>query len=126
LDFPEINKSHLEIAKSFQELFKKNLMEAGAATSIVDKAKGTWIDDVRLMFNDGYTVEDMRAVYNFLQVNAFWKKNILSTSKLREKIAKIKLEIKHGDSRKNHSAIPDEQKQHQLAAVVYKHFGSGQ
>ena len=32
----------------------------------------------------------------------------------------------NGNSRKDYSAIPNEQKQHELAAVVYKHFGSGQ
>lgn len=32
----------------------------------------------------------------------------------------------NGTGRKNHSAIPDEQKQLELAAVVYKHFGGSQ
>lgn len=125
-DFPEIDNNHLLIAKEFQNLFRQNLIDAGAATINVDKAKGTWIDDVRLIYKDGYTLEDIRAVYKFLQTNDFWKKNILSTSKLREKFDKLKLEIKHGTGRKNYSAVPSEQEQLELSAVVYKHFGGSQ
>lgn len=101
-NFPELNPEHIEIAKSFQGLFQSNLQEAGAATTIVDRAKGTAIDDVRLMLeNDKYTITDLRDVYLFLQRDAFWKQNILSTSKLRERLPQLKLKMYNGTNRSN-------------------------
>lgn len=113
-DFPELNKEYLEITKAFHSLFRNNLIEAGASTTIIDRAKGTWIDSIRLMIEaDGYTVEDLRDVYKFLQKDAFWKQNILSTSKLREQMHKIKLKIKNGNSKTREATSWEE-----LAEVV--------
>lgn len=99
-DTPEINSDYLEVAKSFHGLFKNNLIEAGATLINIEKAKGTWIDDIRMIIEtDKYTIEDLRAVYQLLQKNEFWKKNILSTSKLREKMDNLKLEIKNGTNK---------------------------
>ena len=101
-DFPAINSNYFEIAKSFQLLFRSNLIESGTATTVIDKAKGKWIDDVRLMIeSDKYTIDDLRAAYSFLQKDAFWKQNILSISKLREKMPQLKLKIhnSNGNSR---------------------------
>lgn len=119
-DFPNLKPDHIEIAKAFQNLFRNNLKEAGAATVKVDKAKGTWIDDIRLIFGDGYTNDDLRAVYGFLQSNSFWKKNILSTSKLREKFDKLKLEIKHGTGRRNDNKNAGRDLG-ELAEILHKH-----
>ena len=99
-DFPMLNEKHVDIARAFNSLFKSNLQEAGASTRHVDSAKGTSIDDIRLLLEaDKYTVEDLQAVYRFLQTNVFWKKNILSTAKLREKMDKLKLELKNGTNK---------------------------
>lgn len=93
-DFPELNKTYLDISIAFQELFKNNLKEAGASTSKIEKAKGNWIDSIRMIIEiDKYSIEDLQQAYKFLQTNNFWKKNILSASKLREKMDKIKLEL---------------------------------
>lgn len=101
-DFPELNKNYLDIAKAFNALFKNNLIAAGCATTNVDKAKGTSVDDIRLMIeSDKYTVDDLRDVYQFLQKDNFWKRNILSTSKLREKMDKLKMQYVNGNSRAN-------------------------
>ena len=119
-DYPELKTDHVEIAKAFQLLFKANLVDAGASTVNVDKAKGNSIDDVRLLLEtDKYTIEDLRSVYEFLQQNSFWKKNILSTSKLREKMDKLKLEIKNGDTRSNHTKGASKS---ELAQVLAGHF----
>ncbi|NCU33453.1 MAG: hypothetical protein EOM23_11125 [Candidatus Moranbacteria bacterium] len=96
-DYTQLNPDYIEIAKSFVELFRNNLIEAGASTRNVDKAKGTCIDDIRLMIEtDGYTIDDLREVYSFLKKDAFWKQNILTTSKLRKQMDKLKLKI-HGE-----------------------------
>jgi len=93
-DFPEIKLEYFEVAKGFQLLFHENLNQAGAPTKIVDNAKGIWIDDIRLMIeNDGATVEGLRDVFQFLKKDDFWKKNILSTKKLREQFPKLKMQI---------------------------------
>ena len=94
-DYPELNSDYISSAQAFRELFSANLTEAGATTANIDKAKGSWIDDIRLIIEaDKYTFDDLSGVYAFLQVNEFWKKNILSTSKLREKMDKLKMEGK--------------------------------
>lgn len=93
-DFPSLKDDYIKAAKAFQDLFRKNLLEAGASSSNVDKAKGTWIDDIRLIIEtDKYSINDLRTVFDFLQTNSFWKKNILSTSKLREKMDKLIMEV---------------------------------
>jgi hypothetical protein len=98
-DFPQLNEKYIASAKHWQKFFMKNLQDAGASTKQIENAKGIWIDDIRLMIEtDGYSFEDFREVYDFLSKNSFWKKNILSTSKLREKMAQLKLEIKNPQS----------------------------
>lgn len=125
-DFPAINSNYFEIAKSFQLLFRSNLIESGTATTVIDKAKGKWIDDVRLMIeSDKYTIDDLRAAYSFLQKDAFWKQNILSISKLREKMPQLKLKIhnSNGNSRTNSKEATSWT---DLADVVATAFSEGQ
>ena len=91
-DYPQLNEEYFNIAKAFVELFRTNLIEAGASTRNVDKARGTCIDDIRLMIEtDKYTLDDLREAYIFLRKDAFWKQNILSTSKLREQMDKLEI-----------------------------------
>jgi len=93
-DFPEINHEFYEIAISFYELFKSNLIEAGASTTTLEKANLKWIDEIRLMSEiDKVTTQDFRDIYAFLKIDTFWKQNILSTKKLREKYPQLKLKI---------------------------------
>lgn len=114
-DLPDNFEKYFEVAKSFQMLFKNNLIEAGASTKKIDSAKGTWINDIRLMIeSDGYNLGDLREVFAFLQKNAFWKKNILSTSKLREQMDKLKLEINGTHSRNSKEGTSFEQ----LARII--------
>lgn len=98
-DFPELKFEYLEIALSFQELFKSNLTEAKASTATVEKAKGSWIDDIRMMVEiDKVKIEDLREIFKFLKKDQFWKQNILSTKKLREKYPQLKMKI-NGESK---------------------------
>lgn len=95
-EYPDVKSEYIETAKAFHTLFRNNLIEAGASTTVIDRAKGTWIDSIRLMVEkDGYTIDDLREVFRFLRKDAFWKQNILSTSKLREQMHKLKLKMKH-------------------------------
>jgi len=125
-DFPQVKKEYFEIAKGFQELFKLNLIEANSPTKVIDNAKGSWIDDIRLMIeSDNVTIEDMREIFHFLKKDVFWKQNILSTKKLREQFPKLKLKIYAGKnatepatSKKGGNRITDEYKANILRRML--------
>jgi len=100
-DFDYLNEDHYKIAISFYELFKNNLAEKGFSTAQIEKANGKWIDDVRLMIEtDKRTVDEFRIAFAFLKSNAFWKSNIRSTAKLREKFDTILLQSQRPESKK--------------------------
>lgn len=89
-DDDPFKKIHFDIAVGFQNLIRKNLTDLGAKTNNIDQTKGAAIDTIRLiMESDGYTEQDCRNVYKFLQQDPFWKKNILSIKTLREKFSKL-------------------------------------
>lgn len=123
-DFPSLNPEHVDIAKAFQTLFRVNLQEAGTPTTTVDRAKGTAIDDVRLMIEtDKYTLEDLRDVYAFLRKDQFWKSNILSTSKLREQMPKLKLKMHNGTTANRTIGKEAATSWNQLAEILTDGFG---
>lgn len=84
----------LLITKKFHELFIRNVESLGGSTRSLKKAKGIqWYNDVRLMFEqDKVKKDDLLKVYHFLEKSDFWKKNILSTSKLRKQFDKLLIE----------------------------------
>lgn len=92
-DVPENEIEFFEIAKAFQELFIKNLKEKQAPTKHQEKAKyKNYVDPIRLMMvNDGVSKEHLQKAFKFLDSpgGSFWKDNILSTSKLREKFQQL-------------------------------------
>lgn len=99
-----LNNDYLIMAKSFHSMFRQNIIEAGSSTKTIDKAKGTWYDDIRLIIeSDKNTIESLRKVYKFIKDNSFWKANIFSTSKLREQIPTLLLKIKSEEDMKNQS-----------------------
>lgn len=115
-------KEYLDITLAFWELFKQNLEEKNISTARIEKANGKWIDSIRLLIeNDKYTLDDLREIFKFLQVNEFWKANILSTNKLREKFEKLLM-----GSRKNEKAGNKKEgcTIQELAEVVGKHFAT--
>jgi DNA-binding transcriptional regulator YhcF (GntR family) len=116
------DSKYYEITISFYELFKKNLIENGAQTTTLEKAKGSWINHIRLLIEkDKYTIEDLRKVFEYLQKDDFWKQNILSTSKLREQFDK--LIIKANATAKEIKGHSKGATDAELAGVLYKHFG---
>lgn len=94
---------YLEIAQAFQKLFIKNISEAGGSLIKIENAKlKTWINPIRLLIvNDKITKDKLVSVFKLLQNNKFWKKNILSTSKLRDKINQLVLESKNGEQKRS-------------------------
>lgn len=111
--------TYLKTALGFYSLFEKNLLEQGAKTTNLKKAKGTWVDDIRLIIEaDEYDLEDLRLVFNFLQKDDFWKKQILSTSKLRKQMEKLIIQAKNPKNGKTKRNITREQ----FEASIDKHF----
>lgn len=111
IDISDLENKDLEyfkIALSFRNLFIKNLKEKNAPAADQENAKyKAYVDPIRLMMEkDGVTRDQLKIVFNFLdsQEGNFWKPNILSTSKLRDKIQRLILESqktsKHNDQKK--------------------------
>ena len=116
--YPNLNPEHIEIAKAFQSLFRTNLNNAGASQKVADNMKGTAIDDIRLIIEaDGYSVEDLRQVFDVLRTNDFWKKNVFSTKTLRKQMTRLKLE-KHGNDKKP-GKTGENRDFRELAAIIH-------
>lgn len=64
-----------------------------------------WADHIRLMIErDGRTVEQIKYLIEWSQANPFWKSNILSTKKLREKSTTLIRQIKAEKGGKAHES----------------------
>ena len=100
-------KKYFEIAEAFRNLFIKNQKERGAPISNQEKAKfKNYVDPIRLMIEvDEVTIEQLTKVFKFLDSTEgeFWKPNILSTSKLREKFTN--LIMKSNESRTTNKTV---------------------
>ena len=87
----------------FQKLFIKNLKEKEAPTIHQEKATyKNYVTPIRLMFdNDKVTQDQVKQAYEYLNSleGEFWKKNILSTSTLREKISQILIQKNTGNGK---------------------------
>lgn len=115
------NQEYFEITLAYWQLFKKNLIESGVSTTTIEKAKGKWIDPIRLLIEqDKHTLQDLRDVFQLLQNDEFWKSNILSTSKLRIQFQKLLLKARNNGKQSGYQKGATDK---QLAEVMLKHFG---
>lgn len=84
---------YYKIAVKFQNLFIKNLKEKGAPTKTQENAKfKSYVDPIRLMLElEECTIDQLRDVFIYLDSpqSEFWKKNILSTEKLRKQLTTL-------------------------------------
>lgn len=121
------NEQYFEFALSFWNLFRENLIEAGTSTKNIDKATGKWIDTIRLIIEvDKKTPQELEQVFNLLQENLFWKKNIMSIDKLREKFDMLIMEkrpIDKGGAKNLESEKKDNLQKLQNNALNYLHNG---
>ena len=90
-------KEYYSVAINFQKLFIHNKKELGL-NNFKDQENATYlnyVEPIRLAIEvDGWSVEDFRNAYAFLIKDEFWKKNILSTSKLRDKMEQLVVKSK--------------------------------
>ena len=100
-DVEEGLKEYYEIAEAFRQLFKKNIKEAGGSLKHIETAKfKSYVNPIRLLItSDGATRESLIKIFQYLnsQEGNFWKSNIQSTSKLREKYNTLILKIKNSN-----------------------------
>ena len=101
-DVEDCDKDNYEIAKAFYQVIEKNLIDISASTAHLKKQKyKDWIDTIRLMLKNKEANRDQfKAVYSFLQKNEFWKPNIQSPKKLREKFTTLYAKSQQKDDRK--------------------------
>ena len=88
------NSKYYKITLGFRDLFLYNCKEFGIKNTkhLTDPVFIKFSDPIRLLIeSDGYSVEDLRNVYDYLKNSKkdFWKKQIYSTSGLREKFNKV-------------------------------------
>ena len=94
-DFEDFAGDYALTAIGFYELLDNNIKAAGGKATVLQKAKGTWIDDIRqICEKDGYNLNDLREAYTFLTHDLFWQKNILSAQTLRKQMDKLKMAMK--------------------------------
>ena len=91
----DIEKKYFQVTLDFQKLFIENLKEKNISTASIENAKGIWIDSIRLIVeNDKHSLEDLRTVYSYLKANDFWKSNIRSTAKMRQKMETLLIQAR--------------------------------
>jgi hypothetical protein len=80
-------------AKSFQELFIKNLLEKESPCAQQKNAKyKNYVNPIRIMIQKKEaTIDQLREAHKYLDSpeGDFWKSNVLSTEKLREKLPQL-------------------------------------
>jgi hypothetical protein len=59
-----------------------------------------WQNDIRLLISDGYNLEQIEKVIKWCQGDDFWKSNILSAKKLREKMGTLIIQMGRGTDAK--------------------------
>ncbi len=102
-------KNYYQIAETFRQLFVKNLEEKNSPAQHQENAKfKSYVDPIRLMMEkDKVTKEQLKVVFVFLQSpqGEFWKSNILSTEKLREKFSQLIMKAKESPAKKSNEQI---------------------
>jgi len=110
---------YFKTAISFQLLFIKNLKEKESPTTQLELANfKNFVEPIRLMFEkDKITSIQIRQAYDFLNSKEgdFWKSNILSTKKLRDKISVLLAKANTSvNSAKQNTIIPDPNKRKRI------------
>lgn len=116
-DVPPNEVLYFDIALKFHAAFRQVIVNAKGSTKTIDRAKyKTWVDPIRLMIeNDSITREQINVVGKYVIEDSFWRGNIQSTSKLREKFDKLIVQANEQRNRKNGEQQFSEQYKRDLA-----------
>lgn len=84
---------HFQLFREFEFLLKANNPNAKTPDENT-KTYEKWLNSIRLLNKkDGYSYEDIKKVMVWCQKDEFWKCNILSLPKLREKFGQLYLKV---------------------------------
>ena len=93
------NEVDINLTQRLISWMQKNDPKSSIIRNLTERRQLTWIDSCRLLRErDGRTLEEIKLVIDFSQNDDFWKSNILSMSKLREKFNQLWLKAKPGRS----------------------------
>jgi len=112
------------IAKMFVELYVKNVEEKGGLSAKVSRTKyKAAVTPIRLMMEkDGITQEQFRLIYDFLNSpqGDFWKANILSTKKMRDKANTLILQAKRDTTNGKQATTEQQLSNAEKAIAMFK------
>jgi len=92
----------IQLSQLLIDLMLKNNPRSSIIKNLTEKQQKTWIDACRLMREkDERTPQEVEAIIRFSQSDEFWKSNILSMPKLREKFDQLWLKAR----KSKHSGI---------------------
>ncbi len=88
----------IKLVQLLIDLIAENNPESSTIKRLTPKRQGEWINQCRLLREkDGRTPEQIEAIIKFSQADSFWKGNILSMPKLREKWDQLWMKAQKGD-----------------------------
>lgn len=123
-DDPSVNKfTEKDLATAMRMFHYIQLVSPKSKTPNFEK----WADDIRLMRErDNYTEDEIVSVFLFANNDSFWRSNILSTAKLRDKFpalhAKMKAREENGKSgASNHKPSRSERADQEARDYIEKH-----
>lgn len=95
-------ESELEVEKDYKHLvdkLKSLILQNNPKAKITANQIKNWGEDVRLMIErDNRTIEEISEIIEWSQNHKFWKTNVLSMGKLREKFDQLTMQKKRGQS----------------------------
>ena len=111
-EVPPNEATYFQMALNFHQAFRSVILKAKGSTKTIDRAKyKTWVDPIRLMIeNDGITREQINIVGKYVIEDSFWRGNIQSTSKLREKFDKLIVQANERNSKNTGQQLSDQYK----------------
>jgi len=105
-------ETDIKLVQLLIDLMLENNPESSTIKRLTPKRQEEWIRQCRLLRErDGRTPEQIEAIIRFSQVDSFWKGNILSMPKLREKWDQLFMKAKKDDQ---FSGIKDWLKEEQV------------
>ena len=95
LALPQPNEVDVNLTQHLISWMQKNDPKSSIIRDLTERRQLSWIDSCRLLRErDGRTPEEIKLVIDFSQNDDFWKSNILSMPKLREKFNQLWLKAK--------------------------------
>lgn len=116
---------YFEVTLSFYKLFINNAESLGVSSNSLKKAKGNWIDEIRLLKeSDGYKEADFNSVFGYLKNEVpsdgfSWKATLQSTKGLRKNFNLLIMRSKTNGKTKQ---LAPKTTDTQLAKTIAKNF----